>query len=294
LRQHERLFVTNPGPRTPIDIPYQGLSLPELDPSALSLDDIELIEKISLRTVTQAVLDFAAEACREFQESPDDQQDIAEDLTREAVDTLGGYQIRKRLYGNIDYKRARWLALPSGLVPQALLVDSKAEKEGRTVTLQTSQVSMRIAFNKSDGTLIDEQGHLQAMLDLSIRPSRKAITTVIIVAYEYREGAGCHHRRCLDRIHVVAVPHARLEARYCPTPADTIWNVGRNSPTLGEEFRVRLSYTKLEIKARWRHQVIRLNEDCDPAADWAETSGSHQLRPTALIPAGTPGRAVEK
>ncbi|MBI2781289.1 MAG: SfiI family type II restriction endonuclease [Chloroflexi bacterium] len=157
-------------------VPYLGAPMPELDATAMGLDEIELLEKTTLRTVVQAVLDFAAEACREFQSSPDDQQDIAEDLTREAVDTLGGYVIRKRLYGNIDYKRARWSALPNGLVPQALLVDSKAEKAGSSVTLQTSQISMPIRFNKKrGGDLVDERGTLDGFVPLLSGPPRSAM-----------------------------------------------------------------------------------------------------------------------
>ena len=33
---------------------------------------------------------------------------------------------------------------------------------------------------------------------------------------------------------------------------DTIWKVGRDAPTLGEDFRVRLDYARLAAKATWR------------------------------------------
>jgi hypothetical protein len=59
---------------------------------------------------------------------------------------MGVSRIDERLFGKIDYKRARYYFRPDFAVRQALLVDSKAEKvEGQgTATLQTTQTSMRI------------------------------------------------------------------------------------------------------------------------------------------------------
>ena len=39
---------------------------------------------------------------------------------------------------------------------------------------------------------------------------------------------------------------------------DTIWLVGRDAPTLGEDFRVRLNYRRLSEKADWRVQEVSL------------------------------------
>lgn len=47
-----------------------------------------------------------------------------------------------------------------------------------------------------------------------------------------------------------------LQAKYNPTSTDTIWLAGRNAPTLGEDFRVRLSFARLKDKAPWRVQRI--------------------------------------
>jgi hypothetical protein len=47
-----------------------------------------------------------------------------------------------------------------------------------------------------------------------------------------------------------------LQDRYNPNPKDSIWIAGRNAPTLGEEFRVRLSFHRLKEKANWRVQSI--------------------------------------
>lgn len=41
-----------------------------------------------------------------------------------------------------------------------------------------------------------------------------------------------------------------------PTVFDTIWLAGRNAPTRGEEFRVRLDLRRLKAKANWRVQLI--------------------------------------
>ena len=40
--------------------------------------------------------------------------------------------------------------------------------------------------------------------------------------------------------------------------SDSVWLAGRNAPTLGEDFRVRLSYERLREKASWRVQEIPL------------------------------------
>ncbi len=47
-----------------------------------------------------------------------------------------------------------------------------------------------------------------------------------------------------------------LQERYNPDEHKTIWRAGRNAPTLGEEFRVRLSFQLLKEKAHWRVQTI--------------------------------------
>ena len=51
--------------------------------SNLDSDEIEEIEKLTLRWVFQAVLDFGMEAHEVFLKSPDNVKDIAEDITRE-------------------------------------------------------------------------------------------------------------------------------------------------------------------------------------------------------------------
>ena len=76
----------------------------EKEPSDLSLDEIEEIEKLTLRWIFQAVLDFGLEAHEIFLKSPDSVKDIAEDITRKLLDRLPGFNVSLRIYGTVDYK----------------------------------------------------------------------------------------------------------------------------------------------------------------------------------------------
>ena len=83
----------------------------EKDPINLSSDEIEEIETLTLRWIFRAVLDFGMEAHEVFLNSPDSVKDIAEDVTRELLDGLSGFNMPRRIYGNVDYKRARYTIL---------------------------------------------------------------------------------------------------------------------------------------------------------------------------------------
>ena len=139
-----------------------------LDPHTLkfNIERMEAIEKASLRLVTQAVFDFRKTAAEIFRMEHDLAADIGEDITREALDRMGVSKIDQRLFGKIDYKRARYLFHPDFAIKQALFVDSKAEKtSGRaTATLQTSQISLivkQIRANKN----IEVAGKLPCVID---------------------------------------------------------------------------------------------------------------------------------
>ena len=67
------------------------------DPANLDLEEIEQIEKQSLRWLFQAAVDFGFDAWEVFYQSPRDVQHVAEDITREMLDRLGGYQINRRI-----------------------------------------------------------------------------------------------------------------------------------------------------------------------------------------------------
>jgi hypothetical protein len=223
-----------------------------IDPADLQSrpDVLEEIEKASARLVTQALFEFRQEAAEIFAREQDKPQDVAEDITREALDRLGVSKMDSRLPGKIDYKRARYLFHPQYAIRQALLVDSKAEKEGNTATLQTAQTSLRIRHMRS-GVAVDEAGGLPAIAESD---KGNCITTSIVVKYEYSTEPTTR----LLRFIVAAVPNGFLQSIYNPTATDTIWRVGRHAPSLGEAFRVRLVFDLLKQKMRWRVQRIEV------------------------------------
>lgn len=225
-----------------------------IDPKTLyqNLDRLEEIEKASLRLVVQAIYDYREMAVEIFREESDFVADIGEDITREALDRMGMAKIDQRLFGNIDYKRARYVFHPEYAIKQALFVDSKAEKVTgqNTATLQTSQISMivrQVRTNKA----IEIFGRLPQIIEIR---DQRYLTTTIFVKYNYFEQQPGQNK--LETITVAALPNGMLQDRYNPTATNTIWLAGRDAPTLGEPFRVRLSFPRLKKKASWRVQNI--------------------------------------
>jgi hypothetical protein len=214
-------------------------------------DRLEEIEKSSLRLVVQALYDYRANALEIFREESDQVADIGEDITREALDRLGMSKIDQRLFGKVDYKRARYLFHPDYAIKQALFVDSKAEKVSgqATTTLQTSQFSMIVRQIRAKQK-IEAQGKLPTIIVLKNEPY---ITTTIFVKFNYDEENGVND---LKSITVAAVPNGMLQDKYNVNAEDTIWLAGRNPPKRGEEFRVRLNLVGLKQKANWRVQRI--------------------------------------
>ena len=212
---------------------------------------LEDIEKASLRLVVQAIYDYREAAFEIFQEESDLVSDIGEDITREALDRLGMSKIDQRLFGKVDYKRARYLFHPEYAIKQALFIDSKAEKvSGQgTATLQTSQFSMMVRQIRS-GEEIEVPGTLPTILNVR---DEEYLTTTIFVKYNYDEE---DDKKTLKTITVAAVPNGLLQTKYNPNTRDTIWMVGRNAPSRGEAFRVRLSFPRLKNEANWRVQKI--------------------------------------
>ncbi len=228
-----------------------------LDPNSLpgNLALIEDIEKATLRLVVQAVYSFASEAADIFANEIDDVQDIAEDITREAMDRIGTSIIPVRLFGTIDYKRARFLFSPDFSLRQALFVDSKAEKiEGqRTVTIQTSQTSMRIRQIRT-GATVDVAGTLPSVY--RDRNQDTYLTTTVFVKYNYQERQD--HRNELQSISVLCLPNGMLQDAYNPDASAGFWLAGRNAPSRGEDFRVRIGLRQLKALANWRVQSIQV------------------------------------
>jgi len=215
------------------------------NPENLTLNQIEEIERASARLVTQAIFEFRDIAADIFRRESDLPQDVAEDVTREALDRLGVSKMDQRLYGKIDYKRARYVFHPEYAVRQALLVDSKAEKgDAATATIQTGQTSMRIRHVRSSAP-VDVPGDLE-------RAISNILTTTIFVKYLYEDSP----QTLLRMITIAALPSGYLQEIYNPTAEDTIWRAGRNAPSLGEAFRVRLVFARLKQKMRWRVQTI--------------------------------------
>jgi len=229
------------------------------DPRQLGsdLDRLEEIEKASLRHVAQALCDYRETAGEVFRMEGDLVADIGEDVTREALDRLGTARIDRRLFGKMDYKRARYVFHPGYAVKQALFVDSKAEKvEGQgTATLQTSQFSMTVRQVRA-GKEVSVVGKLPPVVSVH---DEYYIATTVFVKYNYRES---RTKKRLVSILVAGVPNGLLQERYNPNARDTIWLAGRDAPTLGEEFRVRLSFRLLKEKANWRVQRVPMPPEC--------------------------------
>jgi hypothetical protein len=219
------------------------------DMTDLSLDEIEDVEKLSLRWLVQATLDFGFDAYEIFYYSPDNVKDVAEDITREIVDRLPGYNLTKRIFGTVDYKKARYIILPNQIIRQALFVDSKAEKSNSTATLQITQTSLIVRQIRSNEA-VDVLGKLPSIYEHN---AEKYLSTTLFLHYCY-EDAGGHH--ILKDITACCVPNGLLQERYNPTVNDSFWLAGRNAPTLDEDFRVRVSFSRLKALADWRVQKI--------------------------------------
>ena len=220
-------------------------------------DALEHLEQTAMAMVVQALTDYRRQAVTIFREETDLPQDIAEDITREALELMGVSGLNERLYGKVDYKKAVYLFLPSAY-PVALMLDSKAERRNgdRTATIQMSQTSMRVRMRRA-GVDMDEPGGLEQVIS---RGGRDLYVITVIAKYVYDEVPS---GQSLRRLIVSCIPNGLLQDRYNPNAADGIWLAGRNAPTLGEDFRVRLSYRHLHAKAPWRVQEISLMEASD-------------------------------
>ncbi|MCL4315625.1 MAG: SfiI family type II restriction endonuclease [Gammaproteobacteria bacterium] len=206
---------------------------------------IEEVERSCLRLVVRAIRDYHKEAVKIFREETDLPADVAEDITREALDFLGLSRVHIRLYGKIDYKRAALVFLPDRETEVALMIDSKAEKDGNTATIQMSQTSMEVRQLRA-GRVVTVKGGLPTFIE---RSGVKMQTVTIIVKYVYKDEP---KGSLLKQVKIACIPSGVFQDQYNPDAKDTIWRVGRNAPTLDEDFRVRLSFADLALKAPWR------------------------------------------
>lgn len=169
--------------------------------------------------MTQAIYDYRDTAIEIFHAESDLVADIGEDITREALDRMGMAKIDQRLFGKIDYKRARYLFHPEYAIRQALFVDSKAEKiDGQgTATLQTSQFSMIVRQFRAKQN-VEVEGTLPKILTIR---NISYITTTIFVKYNYEETDGYHKE--LKSITLAALPNGLLQEKYNPSCDNTIY-----------------------------------------------------------------------
>ncbi len=229
-----------------------------LDPRVLDRNPeaLEDIEKATLRMVARAIYDFRDEAREFFVHELDMVADIGEDITREAMERMGTSIIPVRLFGKIDYKRARYVFHPEYSIRQALFVDSKSEKLGGagTITIQTGQTSMRVRQIRQ-GIPTDVEGGLPQILSIQ---NENYLVTTVFVKYSYRdleEGS----RKSLENIAITCLPNGMLQDKYNPSHERTFWRAGRNAPSRAETFRVRISLAALKLAAGWRVQTVELD-----------------------------------
>ncbi len=215
-------------------------------------EEMEILEQTTFSMVTQALTDYALQASQIFSEEVDQPQDIAEDVTREAIEAMGLPQLHMRLYGKVDVKKAVYVFLPEAY-PVALMLDAKAEKPNgnRTATIQMSQTSMRVRM-KRGGMTIDEAGKLPFYIE---RNGRSLYVVTVFAKYIYDTIDNAH---ILQRIITACLPNGLLQSKYNPDENDTVWRAGRDAPTLGEDFRVRISFADLRAKASWRVREIHV------------------------------------
>ena len=121
---------------------------------------------------------------------------------------------------------------------------------------------MRVRQIRS-GQEVDEPGRLPSTIKIG---ENTFLSTTVFVKYNYTEDRA-DNQKALQSITVAALPSGLLQDRYNPTATNTIFIAGRNAPTLGEEFRTRLSFNLLKQKATWRVQRFLAS---DVQLVWAE------------------------
>lgn len=185
---------------------------------------------------------------------------IGEDITEMALDSEGIISEQVPLSGRTDHKMVRKIQAEenSSNFGQALMIDSKAEKEGGTSTIQRGQTSLEIKFkNTQKDKEYDEPGNLPKVIST---PGGKLLPTTVLIKYQY--SGKLVENMTLDKIIVSCIPHGYLQQRYNRNVNDgQIWRVGRDSPKHDENFRVRLRYQGLKKKASWRVKEIMTDQE---------------------------------
>jgi Type II restriction enzyme SfiI len=265
------------------------------DYTRLSLDEHELLEKQTLRMIVQALQQYSREAKEIFDVTPAAKYTevivLAEDLTQYALEVAEVYAINKRYAGFIDYKRARWLPTPYGLIPQVLLVDAKASTENNRDTLQRSQLPMDAEFMTTTGDVVRMAAGVQPHMEIDSASGELllAVTTSIFVHFHYREvDATAGRLRELLDLYVLSVPHNRLKERYNPSPDVTFFGQGKHSPSRMEEPRIRVYFSRLRKAQPWRLQRLTYTDSADGFTKpvWRDVTpeGKEVLEPFLFLP----------
>ena len=106
----------------------------------------------------------------------------------------------------------------------------------------------------TSGKVIGEKGGLPRVID---RQGISLLTTTIFVKYNYQEIDRANKK--LINVSITCLPNGMLQDQYNPDAGDSIWLAGRNAPSRGEVFRVRIGLEILKKKANWRVQYIQLS-----------------------------------
>ena len=126
------------------------------------LDQVEAIEKLTMRWVFQAMLNFGSEAYEVFHQSEDEVDDVGEDITREALDRLPSFNIPTRVYGTVDYKKARYVILPDGIVT----IPSPIARLGLRWCVEVDQ-RIKLGLSAAAPYLISRRSRAPILLSLS-------------------------------------------------------------------------------------------------------------------------------
>lgn len=250
------------------------------DYRSVSDDEIEQIEKSTLRTDVQALQQYSKEAKdifdNTFAHNDNEVIVLAEDITQYALEVAECYPINQRYAGFIDYKRVRWLPTPFGLMPQALLVDAKASTERNRDTLQRSQLPMDANF-ESNGVQHFMQAGVIPHLDIAAHGGEviQAVATSLFVHFYYvKLATDAPPYRDLRSIFVLGLPHARLKSRYNPDASKSFFGQGKHSPARQEEARIRVYFGALRRIMPWRLQELAYNGPGYTTPSWRDIDSS--------------------
>ena len=232
------------------------------DFSDLTNEQIEEIEKQTLRTIVQALQDYSREAKEIFEntfaDTGDEITNLGEDVVQYALEVAELFPINKRLAGSIDYKRVRWMPSPYGLIPQALLVDAKAAKECNRTTLQQSQLPFDADFLVHNQSFSMAAGIPHLSIKMASGREITALSTSIFVHMYYEDiDTQITPFRRLKSIIVLAVPHFRLKAKYNPDAETSYFGKGKESTARQEARRIRIYFDRFRRVCPWRYQELK-------------------------------------